>query len=623
MEMVFFMRKNKLILMSTVTSIAIYGCSSGGGGASSTDSSFSPTPLTWGYCDPSVYNEITPEMLSSLGSRLTCTKMIAPIDYSNPSKGTIEVALSKVAAVNPDDRKGAIFFNPGGPGGDGLSLAPTFGMLWSSASDTDPLGIKFRQISQDYDLIGFSPRGVGSSTQLVCQLPNSFYLPTKFPELGQGIQNQYNLYDNTELNASACQVNGLSPYINSDATVRDMDLARTLLGDAKLSYIGYSYGTWLGAWYAAVFPSHVDKMILDSSMNITNSIPIAFTSQPPALQYNLDNIVAPYAALNDATYALGSAESVQKIFPALNDTMKQITSGQLYSLLFSQASADRTVETLSAAKGVNQILADNPYATQDQIRALVDDYLFSPVSSVNTIIAAIAQGQVQSYFTRNQQVPQPVGADDSGSTNMAVKCNDTTSPTDFDFWANISDKLSAVAQVFGGDAISSNCTSTWGGPTVSRPSIDNIRQASPILMVQTQYDGATPLAGATATYNAIGTASMVYVTNSYNHGVFSTINNGCVDNASADYLLTGQLPSSQLLVCAGKGLLPNMELVANNTSINALKTGVGHRLSAAMESKAVNGKDVSTSDTFVDKSDAERLREKIRDSIFNADKHNF
>lgn len=611
--------KNKLILISAVTSVVISGCS--GGGSAATNSSFSPTALTWGYCDLNVYAGITQEMLSTLGSRLTCTKMIAPLDYSDISKGTIEVALSKVAAEDPADRKGAIFFNPGGPGGDGLGLAPVFGKIWSGANDTDPLGAKFLEISKEYDLIGFSPRGVGSSTQLLCQLSNAFYLPTKFPELGQGIQNQYNLYDNTELNASACQANGFSPYVNSDATVRDMDLARSLLGDAKLSYIGYSYGTWLGAWYAAVFPSHVDKMILDSSMNITISIPMAFTSQPPALQYNLDNIVAPYAALHDDKYALGSAESVQKIFPALSSTMKQITSGQLYSLLFSQAAADTTVETLSAAKGVNQILEANPYGTEEQIYALVDEYQFSPDSEVNAIVVAIAQRQVKSYFARNQQIPQTVMLDDSGSTNMAVKCNDSTSPTEFDFWASISDKLSAVAQVFGGDAISSNCTNTWGGPTVSRPSVDSIRQASPILMVQTQYDGATPLAGATATYNAIATASMVYVTNSYNHGVFSTINNGCADNAVADYLLTGQLPSSQLLVCAGKGLLPNMELVNNNSANQGFNSG--HQLSAAMQRKAVNGKEISTAKTFVNESDAKRLREEIITIITNADKHNF
>jgi len=178
--------------------------------------------------------------------------MIAPADYSNPGKGLIEVALSRVAAENPNSRKGAIFFNPGGPGGDGLNLAPVFGSLWSIANPSDPLGSKFLQISQEYDLIGFSPRGVGSSTQLLCQLPNSFYLPTKFPELAQGIQNQYNLYENTELNAKSCQANPLTPYINSDATARDMDLARSLLGDPKLSYIGYSYGTWLGAWYTFI-----------------------------------------------------------------------------------------------------------------------------------------------------------------------------------------------------------------------------------------------------------------------------------------------------------------------------------------------------------------------------------
>lgn len=604
--------KKSYLLLSILPSLMLYGCNSG------SNNTFTPVALQWESCNPQTYPAITNEMREKLGNRLTCTQMIAPADYSNPSLGNIQVALSKVSARVPSERSGSIFFNPGGPGGDGLGLAPRFGVLWSDANPSNPLGAKFSQLSDEYDLIGFSPRGTGSSTALQCQQLGSTLYPLNFTESLYGEQNQYTQYLNQGLIASACRANELTPFINTDATARDMDLARSLLGDAKLSYVGYSYGTWLGTWYAGLFPTHIDKMVIDSTMNITSTIAMAGSYQAPAMQNILDNIIAPYAALNVSIYNLGTTQDVQNIYQNLNNTMQQITRNTLYSLMFKQVFASETVETLSAAKTVNALIASNPYANNEEIKELVNSYTFSNDPTVNTETMNIALAMTEAYFGFNQQQPQIVSLDSSSSTNRSVGCNDTPSPTSFEFWYALTNETKQIAFTFSSNIMVGNCTTTWNGPTVSQPSIASMRTAPAILMVQTQYDGATPLNGALKTYNALGTASMVYVTNSYTHGVFSSLQNGCADNAVANYLLAGEMPENQLLICQGEGLLPNM----NSTASISSKTTSPSFLPANLASKASHGENINTDSAFKNPEQARKLQEQIQDSIINAEKIN-
>ncbi|MDD3266465.1 MAG: alpha/beta fold hydrolase [Burkholderiales bacterium] len=598
--------KKSYLLSSIIASVTLYSCSNG---SNSSTNTFTPVPLKWEACNPLEYNGITEVMINTLGNRLSCAKMVAPADYSNPSLGNIEVALSKVSAEIPSERQGSIFFNPGGPGINGIGDAPIAGILWSDADEQNPLGAKLKQLSNRYDLIGFSPRGVSSSTALVCQQSGKVQYPLNFNESLTSINNQKSLYMNAEVTAKVCQTNKLTPFINTDATARDMDLARSLLGDAKLSYIGYSYGTWLGTWYAGLFPNHVDKMVIDSNMDITISNVENIFSQPEALQNITDNIIAPYANLNESIFQLGTTQDVQNIYPQLNNTMKLVLRYTLYSPLFSQSMANDTVEILSAAKTVNKLIIDNPYDNESSILNMVKIYSFSPDNEINDATILTAEKMVNMYFYFIQQQPIPVYS----STNTAVRCNDGPAPTSFAEWLAIINNISVNGAIFSTTLMQLNCTTYWNGPTVTQPSINSMSNSSyPILMVQTQYDGATPLQGALNTYNALGTASMVYVTNSYNHGVFNIIENGCAENAVADYLLTGALPENQLLICQGKGLLPNVNKinVANKNQ---------ESLSTNLANKAIYGKEISMAKTFKHPEKAQKIREQIQKNIINAE----
>jgi pimeloyl-ACP methyl ester carboxylesterase len=184
-------------------------------------------------------------------SGLECAKITVPRDWATPGDGqTLKVAISRTKATDPAHREGVLFTNPGGPSGSGL------GLPWSLATAQPKLAAR-------YDVIGMDPRGVGSSTQLNCDIAVE-------PLMAASNYDSRDLSDTavaaraaaTKAIADGCVANPLTPYVNTWQTAHDMDLVRVLLGEPKLNYTGYSYGTWLGAKYAALFPATTGKVIL-------------------------------------------------------------------------------------------------------------------------------------------------------------------------------------------------------------------------------------------------------------------------------------------------------------------------------------------------------------------------
>jgi pimeloyl-ACP methyl ester carboxylesterase len=195
-------------------------------------------PVVWAPC---------PGALAAL----ECTTLSVPLDYAHPDQGTIAVVVSRRQAADPAHRKGVLLINPGGPGGSGLSM-PRY------VADRTPLG-------QFYDLIGFDPRGVGASTALRCLTPRGL----------AGLDSRPSDDEFTALAADAresedaCQRSGggIRPFIDTRDTARDMDRIRDALGVAKINYLGYSYGTYLGAVYGSLFPDRLNLSVLDSSVH--------------------------------------------------------------------------------------------------------------------------------------------------------------------------------------------------------------------------------------------------------------------------------------------------------------------------------------------------------------------
>jgi pimeloyl-ACP methyl ester carboxylesterase len=219
-------------------------------GTDDTTSTTTPPPaeasIEWAPCDD-------PEVTDP---SLDCATVQVPIDYDDPASDTIGIALVRVPASG--DRQGAVLFNPGGPGGSGFDWIATGG-----TTVVAQLGL------EDFDLIGFDPRGVDRSNGIRC-LTDAQQDQYAFPDTTPDTPEEEAFLD--EIDAAfdtaciAAYGDTMIEY-STENTARDMDTIRAGLGDDQLSFIGISYGTYLGATYATLFPDRVRAMVLDSAFD--------------------------------------------------------------------------------------------------------------------------------------------------------------------------------------------------------------------------------------------------------------------------------------------------------------------------------------------------------------------
>ncbi|MFP5346651.1 MAG: alpha/beta hydrolase [Actinomycetes bacterium] len=195
-------------------------------------------------------------------SAFLCATAEVPTDYDDPTGPTTTIGLTKLPAAKPDERLGTLFTNPGGPGGSGVDFVQQL-----AQRVYDP------QVLARFDVLGFDPRGVGASDPATC-------FPTQQDEnVALSRYQAFPLTDEQEATyvaytaglGAACTLTSPERF-DHDSTAnvaRDMDLLRQAVGDEKLTYAGYSYGTFLGATYARLFPDHVRAMVLDGTLEPT------------------------------------------------------------------------------------------------------------------------------------------------------------------------------------------------------------------------------------------------------------------------------------------------------------------------------------------------------------------
>jgi pimeloyl-ACP methyl ester carboxylesterase len=214
--------------------------------------------------------------------RLECATLQVPLDYDNPSGDTIDLALIKYPAS--EDRVGAVLLNPGGPGASGFDP-----IAFSGAAIAQGLGIG------TLDLIGFDPRGVDRSGGLRCET-DEYLDQHMYVDETPDTPEEQTLKEEADTGlATACKekYGDTLRFYSTVNTARDMDAIRDALGDDQISYIGFSYGTYLGATYATMFPDRVRGMVLDSVVEpIGDTVQQAFETQLVGFEGALDNWIA-------------------------------------------------------------------------------------------------------------------------------------------------------------------------------------------------------------------------------------------------------------------------------------------------------------------------------------------
>ena len=251
--------------------------SNGSGGSTGSTGAGAPKGLESFYNQDLTWTDCTDD---ATGTAFQCATVTVPLDYDHPQGKTITVALKKLPSTSSSPR-GSVFLNPGGPGGSGISLINAQAGLYTSGGLSGVL--------ENYDVIGFDPRGIGQSTPITCWSPDDVQAimagRAEAPsQLTPGSATDIVAKGSRE--AAACQkyteVPEILDHMDTRSVARDMDVMRALVGDRDLNFFGYSYGTYLGAVYTELFPDNVGRVVLDSAMDPTLSRQEAFEGDAAA-----------------------------------------------------------------------------------------------------------------------------------------------------------------------------------------------------------------------------------------------------------------------------------------------------------------------------------------------------
>jgi pimeloyl-ACP methyl ester carboxylesterase len=453
-------------------------------------------------------------------ARLRCARLQVPLDYSHPGGRKITLALDEVPATAPSGRQGVLIVNPGGPGGSGLGLASTV------AAGLAP------SVAAEYDIIGFDPRGVGSSTPALHCDPSFFagvrpdYIPaTKAAERV--------LIARARAYAGDCErkYGSLLKYLTTVDTARDIDSIRAALGQRQISYFAYSYGTYIGQVYATLFPGRVRRMVLDSTVN------------PDGIWY-ADNIAQDYAfqGRQDAFFSWAAARNAAF---GLGTTRAQVQAA------WYKARARLAAHPVRGPGGA--MIGPDEF-----------DDTFLTGGYTNSFWPTL--GSALASYTRGGGAGELVSAyEEGGKQNEnefaiynAVECSDVSWPRNWAKWDADTRKVYSTAPFEAWDNTWFNAACAfWPVRGPAKPLRIRGQGLPGILMIQGTLDPATPYAGAQQAHKALPSARMVVVEGGGNHGQSLSIPpNTCVNGYLNRYLATGALPRKPGLVNATCAALP-------------------------------------------------------------------
>ncbi|WP_170207484.1 alpha/beta fold hydrolase [Luteibacter pinisoli] len=493
-----------------------------------------PARIQWTTCEEAVADALRP----LLSVRLQCGTMDAPIDHLHPDAGNTKVGLVRVLAEDQGAVAGSFFFNFGGPGGNPRSILPVIAAMWSKQEADDPISGYQKTLSRHYDLVAVVPRGLAGGDTLDCF---EHYEATPFIDLAsdQGDFNWRSTMENAKALAYACASNPLTPYINTEQHVYDMELARLSLGESALNFIGFSYGTWVASWYASLFPDHVGRMLLDSTMDVTGSFDDADEASLAERHRDFLRLAVRPALSRPRLYGMGDEEEgVLRRVRNMPPRARTAWVGRMGN-----------PEALTAALTMSDWVAAVPFTTSRELHKRVNDHTFSTDATIDRDVRAAAHQLASALGDAREDTPE--GPDpERYSVLLAVRCNDTPWERSPGYWwAMARSRVQRYPAGASNEMFGALVCSHWDDRRTRRPSLEPMHTAPPFLMIQAQHDTATPLPSAIHVFNTFGNANLVVASHMTGHAILGSTRTPCVEQAAGRYLLHGELPERRFVSC--------------------------------------------------------------------------
>lgn len=450
---------------------------------------------------------------------LQCADVTAPLDYAHPNGTKIKLKVSRVKHT-AKNYQGVLLLNPGGPGGEGVP--------WSAVASRrlDP------KVAAQYDMIGFDPRGVSQSTpSLNCDV--HYFKAPRPNTVPQSWSDEFTYLKKAKGYAKSCAKKygtNVLKHMNTRDAARDMDTIRKALGQKKINYLGYSYGTYLGSAYATMFPSKVRRLVLDSMIGPNGIWYQDNIDQDYAFDKNFTRWAA-WTAKNNATFKLGkTAATVKKKWYALRaKAVKTPIAGKI--------GASELEDTY--------IVGGYADAYWPDLAKAMSDYLNSDDSkALKSVFDAV--GDADSKLSENGY-----------AIYSAVESRDAKWPRNWAKWHNDTVRVHKKAPFMAWNNAWYNAPAAFWPVSGQHPiRVHGNAHGKPYLFFQATNDAATPYQGGLDMARRFPNAHLVVEKGGHNHGI-SMSGNTCLDGYLNKYLASGSLPANKGLIDATCKKLPD------------------------------------------------------------------
>ena len=500
--------------------IAVAGCTvpafAPSGGATSTATGGSnPSSAPGGTASWSPCPDIPQQLVGrgASGMEYDCATVSVPEDWNNPGNGkTFDIAMIRVRSQTQHDRIGSLLINPGGPGGSGIDTAVylSFGQQ---------LGGLPAAVTDQFDIIGFDPRGVGRSDPLKCiSGPDQDASFAAVPDpVSQADFDSFVALNKKIATECGAKYGSELPYFSTEQAAKDMDALRGAVGDAKLSYLGFSYGTLLGATYAQLYPTKIRAMVLDGAVDPKQNYVQGSESQAKGFERAFTNFTTwckktpdkcPIAP--DARKAVTDALSAAAQNPVKGEDGRSATSGWIFVAVISSLYTESGWTTLADA------------------------------------VASLKQGNPKGIFDLADQYAerQPDGSySNLFDANLAVNCADTKDAPSVAEVRTLQSQWRTKYPLFGAPlAVGMLPCTFWPGARDPYPA-GAATGAPPIVVVGTTGDPATPYENTADLASMLGVGH-VLTWEGEGHTAYPSTQ--CIVNAVDNYLIALKVPQEGL-----------------------------------------------------------------------------